>query len=233
MIVLSGVKTQAQIRHQSEQIRGSLDERARREWAGSEAMLLGHGGITLLHRATGMGLGTIARGIRELREQEDGESEPASPRRVRRPGGGRTSKVKADPGLVKDLQELLEPATRGDPESPLRWTSKSLRKLEMELGLMGHALSYRTIGRLLKSMEYSLQANRKTLEGTQHPDRNAQFEYINEQVKDWHKNGSPALSVDTKKKELIGDYKNGVANINRKTIPRRLMFTTSGANWAV
>ncbi len=216
------MKTEAQLRRQFEQIRSSLDERARREWAASEAMVFGYGGIVLLHRATGMALRTISTGISELRAQEDEEYEPASPRRVRRAGGGRPSKVKGDPELIKDLEKLLEPATRGDPESPLRWTSKSLRKLEAELALMGHELSYRTVGRLLKSMEYSLQANRKTLEGSQHPDRNAQFEYINEQVKARLKNGSPALSVDTKKKELIGDYKNAGREYHPKDQPEKV-----------
>ena len=185
-------------------------------------MVFGYGGIVLVHRATGIALRTISTGISELRAQEDEEYEPASPRRVRRAGGGRPSKVKGDPELIKDLEKLLEPATRGDPESPLRWTSKSLRKLEAELALMGHMLSYRTVGRLLKSMEYSLQANKKTLEGSQHPDRNAQFEYINDQVKARLKNGSPALSVDTKKKELIGDYKNAGREYHPKDQPEKV-----------
>ncbi len=203
------VKTQEQLRQQFERIRGSLDERARREWAASEAMALGYGGIARVHRATGIVPSTIGKGIRELRERPEGVVDSEEPRRVRRPGGGRPRKTNECPALLGSLESLVEPVTRGDPMSPLRWTCKSLRQLAAELVAMGFSVSYRTVGRLLKQLKYSLQGNRKTLEGAQHPDRNAQFEYINAQTKQQLTKGSPAVSVDTKKKELVGDYKNG------------------------
>lgn len=215
------MKTEEQVRRQFEQIRGSLDERGRREWAASEAETLGHGGIALVHRATGIAPSTIGEGKRELRESQDG-APPNAKRRVRRPGGGRPSKLKEDPQLPKALESLLEPATRGDPESPLRWTSKSLRKLAAELVALGHDVSYRTVGRLLKSMKYSLQANRKTLEGKQHADRDAQFQYINKQTKERIAAGDPVISVDTKKKELVGDYKNGGREYHPKGEPEKV-----------
>jgi len=202
------VKTQDQISLQYSQIRASLDERGRREWAASEAIALGRGGIALVHRATGIVPSTIGKGIRELREEERHPANVDEPRRVRKPGGGRPSIVAEQPSLPGALEELLEPSTRGDPESALRWTTKSLRRLAAELVDQGYAVSYRTIGRLLKKMEYSLQGNQKTEEGTQHPDRNAQFEHINRQTKKRIQAGNPVLSVDTKKKELVGAYKN-------------------------
>ena len=216
------MKTIEQVRLQFQQIRGSLDERGRREWAASEAMALGRGGIALVHRATGLVRSTIGRGIRELREAANEEPQPGAKRRVRSPGAGRPSKVKQDPRLLRALESLLEPVTRGDPESPLRWTSKSLRKLASELAALGHKVSYRTIGRLLKAMNYSLQGNRKTREGKQHPDRDAQFHYINAQVKRQLSANSPAISVDTKKKELVGDYKNGGREYRPKGKPEKV-----------
>ncbi len=204
-----GVKTEDQVKLQFEQIRSSLDERGRREWAASEAMALGHGGIALVHRATGIVPSTIGKGIKELRQRRDGNDPPEAKRRVRKPGGGRPRKTSEDPELLGALERLVEPVTRGDPESPLRWTSKSLRRLAAELVSAGHDVSYRTVGRLLKHLKYSLQGNRKTLEGKQHPDRDAQFKYINAQTKKRISTGNPAISVDTKKKELVGAYKNG------------------------
>jgi transposase len=203
------MKTEKQIRRQFNQILGSLDERGRREWAASEAMTLGHGGIALVHRATGIVPSTIGKGIRELRERKDGRANNGEPRRVRRVGGGRPSKTDENPELLGSLERLVEPVTRGDPMSSLRWTCKSLRRLATELVAMDYVVSYRTVGRLLKRLNYSLQGNRKTLEGAQHPDRNAQFEYINAQTTKQLKAGNPAISVDTKKKELVGNYKNG------------------------
>ena len=203
------MKTEAQIRQQFNQLRGSLDERGRREWAASEAMALGYGGIAVVYRATGIVPSTIGKGIRELRERESGVAEPEGRRRVRRPGGGRPRKTDEEPALLAALEELVEPVTRGDPMSPLRWTCKSLRRLATELVAMGYSVSYRTVGRLLKQLKYSLQGNRKTVEGTQHPDRNAQFEYINAQTVKQLAASNPAISVDTKKKELVGNYKNG------------------------
>ena len=194
---------------QFSQIRASLDERGRREWAASEAMALGYGGIALVHRATGIVPSTIGKGIRELRERLEDPTASEGPRRVRRPGGGRPKKTDEDPTLPAALERLVEPVTRGDPESPLRWTCKSLRRLAEELVAEGYTVSYRTVGRLLKDLKYSLQGNRKTLEGAQHPDRNAQFEYINRQTKKRLAADNPVISVDTKKKEIVGDYKNG------------------------
>jgi transposase len=203
------MKTETQIREQYKQIRGSLNERSRREWAASEAMSLGWGGIAKVHRATGIVRSTIGRGIKELKTREEDLSDVDGRRRIRRPGAGRKKKSDQDPGLVSDLERLVAPVTRGDPESPLRWTCKSLRRLAEELVHAGHDVSYRTVGRMLKSLGYSLQANRKTLEGARHPDRNAQFEYINERTQHQLDTGNPTISVDTKKKELIGNYKNG------------------------
>jgi hypothetical protein len=202
------MKTESQIARQYEQLRGSLDERGRREWAASEAIALGHGGIAKVHRATRIVPSTIGQGIRELRMQEHDPTGPSESRRVRRPGGGRKRKVDKDQTLLADLESLVEPTTRGEPDSPLRWTCKSLRNLAEELVSMGHTISYRTVGRLLKTMNYSLQANRKTFEGATHPDRDAQFQYISQKSKEQLASGNPAISVDTKKKELVGNYKN-------------------------
>ena len=203
------MKTEEQIREQYRLIRGSLDERGRREWAASEAMALGRGGITRVHRGTGIVPSTIGKGINELRGRSEEEASTDEKRRVRRPGGGRRRKIEEDPQLLSALEALVEPSTRGDPESALRWTCKSLRVLAGELVRLGHTVSYRTVGRLLKYLDYRLQANRKTLEGGQHADRDAQFEYINAQAKRQFKTDNPAISVDTKKKELVGAYKNG------------------------
>ena len=201
------MKSEKQIEQQFYQISPSLDERGRREWAASEAMTLGHGGIAIVNRATGISRPTINRGISELQERGDGEIE--SPRRVRQLGAGRPTKVSEDPALLGALESLVEPATRGDPQSPLRWTLKSLRVLATELRELGHAVSYRTVGTLLKKLGFSLQGNAKKLEGAQHVDRDAQFRHIARQSKRRIKAGEPVLSVDTKKKELIGQYKNG------------------------
>ncbi len=185
-------------------LRGALDERARRLWAATEARAAGRGGFTAVLQATGMSSRTLARGMREL---DSGERLP--PTRVRRPGGGRKAAKILDPSLVVALEELVEPVTRGDPESPLRWTCKSLRRLSEELRAQGYQASHTLVGQLLHEAGYSLQANRKTREGTNHPDRNAQFEHLNRRVRRQLKRGGPAISVDTKKKELVGDFKNG------------------------
>lgn len=221
-IMLLIMKTEEQIKEQYRLIRGSLDERGRREWAASEAMALGHGGIARVHRASGVVPSTIGKGIRELRARQEDAIEAEGRRRVRRTGGGRPRKTSQDSGLLGALESLVEPCTRGDPESALRWTCKSLRVLAQELSRMGHAVSYRTVGRLLKGLDYSLQANTKTLEGAQHADRNAQFEYINAQSKKRIKACNPAISVDTKKKELVGDYKNGGREYRPKGGPEKV-----------
>jgi hypothetical protein len=182
-----------------------LDERSRRQWAAVEAKELAWGGVTSVAAATGLSRTTIASGIRELRTQ-GADVAPAG--RIRRPGGGRKYLEETDPGLWDALDALIDPATRGDPESPLRWTCKSTRRLVKELCRQGHPISDRSVAALLIEMGYSLQANRKTREGSNHPDRNAQFEYLNAQVRRLQKRGQPVISVDTKKKELLGDFKN-------------------------
>jgi hypothetical protein len=183
---------------------GSLTERSRRLWAATEAMSLGHGGTALVERATGISRSTITRGIREI---ESGANEDLPPERARRPGGGRRRASEKDASLLDDLDALVEPVTRGEPDSPLRWTSKSLRRLAEELRAMGHEASHALVGRSLKERGYSLQANRKP-EGTEHEDRDEQFRYINGLVRRQLRRGEPAVSVDTKKKELVGDFKN-------------------------
>jgi transposase len=184
---------------------GTLTERSRRLWAATEAMELGHGGIALVERATGISRSTITRGIGEI---ESGASDELPPERARRPGGGRKRSGEKDDTLLDDLDGLVEPLTRGDPDTPLRWTSKSVRHLAEELQAMGHEVSYRTVARLLAESGYSLQANRKTREGEQHVDRDEQFRYIDRRVRSQLRRGGPAISVDTKKKELVGDFKN-------------------------
>jgi len=180
-----------------------LTERSRRLWAATEARALGHGGIARVQRATGLARSTIERGIRELASEE-----VLSPARVRRPGGGRKRATEKDATLWTDLDALVEPTASGDPSSPLRWTSKSVRRLAEELEARGHDISHRLVAELLHEHDYSLQANRKTREGTPHPDRDAQFRYIRDQVRRFQRRGQPAISVDTKKKELVGDFKN-------------------------
>ena len=196
----------ARIRHKYQLLAPEMDERMRRQWAATEARDLGWGGISLVARATGLSRPTITAGLREL--DQPSPQRVAEAARVRRPGGGRPPLKKTDPGLLTALESLLEPGIRGDPESPLRWTCKSTRRLAEELTRRDHPVGPRTVAALLREVGYSLQANRKTREGTSHPDRNAQFEYINTSVKRFLRRGQPAISVDTKKKELVGDFKN-------------------------
>lgn len=190
-----------------------LDERRRRQWAASEVLAYGPGGLTAVQAATGLAFSTIAVGLAELRgvdggTEQDGE-QPQDSARIRRPGAGRKRLAQSDPGLLTELERLISPATRGDPESPLRWTTKSLRALAEALTAAGHKVSFKSVGNLLKSMKFSLQGNAKTLEGSEHEDRDAQFQYINSQVQQQLESGEPAVSVDTKKKEIVGNYKNG------------------------
>jgi hypothetical protein len=180
---------------------GVLDERGRRLWAASEARAAGRGGIAAVVRATGISESTVVRGLADL----DGGEVPR-PGKVRR-HPGRTPILEREPGLAKDLERLVDPVTRGDPESPLRWTSKSGAKLAEALREMGHDVVDRTVLRLLKAMGYSLQANNKTREGAQHPDRDAQFQHINATVTEAIALGEPVISVDAKKRELVGDFK--------------------------
>ncbi|TXL74811.1 ISAzo13 family transposase [Vineibacter terrae] len=191
------------IRQRFETLRPVLDERARRRFAAAEARAAGRGGIAAVARATGIARSTIGRALREVRS-----GETIDPTRVRRPGAGGKPKSATDPSLVADLRALIEPDTRGDPQSPLLWTCKSLSKLSGALCAMGHQIGRTLVGELLHQLGYRLQANRKAREGASHPDRDAQFHYINEQVKAALAAGEPAISVDTKKKELVGDFKN-------------------------
>ena len=183
-----------------------LDERARRLVAAAEAVVLGWGGATAVSRATGVSRQVIREGIKGLPQPQ----RPAGGRgRIRKAGGGRKKTVSKDPTLLGDLERLVEPVTRGDPDSPLRWTCKSVRKLSEELNSMGHRTSHRLVARLLDDLGYRLQANRKRLEGASHPDRDAQFRHLNERVQGFQATGDPVISVDTRKKELVGDFKNG------------------------
>ena len=183
---------------------GELDERRRRLWAGAEALSHGRGGQAAVVRATGMSATTVAKGMREI---ESGETLGAG--RVRRAGGGRRALSETDPTLVADLEALVADEARGDPESPLRWTAKSVRTLAAALREQGHPVSHETVAKLLRRSGYSLQSNRKTKEGASHPDRDAQFGHINATAAAAINAGEPVISVDTKKKELVGDFKNG------------------------
>ncbi|MFH1719212.1 MAG: ISAzo13 family transposase [Planctomycetota bacterium] len=184
----------------------ALDERLRRLVTAAEAKVLGRGGVTRVASTTGVSRRAIHAGLKELESRHLEERPTGS--RIRRPGAGRKNVTETDITLQADLELLLEPVTRGDPESPLRWTCKSLRTLAAELGKKGHRISHTHVGKLLVKLGYSLQGNKKTLEGTSHPDRNSQFEHINAQVTDRLTKGEPVISVDTKKKELIGRFKN-------------------------
>lgn len=181
----------------------ALNERARRIWAATEAREAGRGGIIFVSRATKISYSTIVRGLQELKS-----GEIAEPGRVRRPGAGRKKLLQKDPTLLTDLEGLVDPTASGDPQSSLRWTSKSVRTLAERLQAMGHTISYQLVAELLFSAGYSLQANRKTREGPNHPDRDEQFRHINRQVRRFQIDAQPVISVDTKKKELVGDFKN-------------------------
>lgn len=178
-----------------------LDERSRRRWAASEAQALGYGGKSVVSRATGICHETIRKGMQEL-------GTPVTSKRLRKEGAGRKSCLEKDKTLERDLDGIIEPTARGDPQSPLRYTIKSVRVLAKELKAQGHKVGYTTVALLLNQKEYSLQANNKKREGTSHPDRNAQFEFINADVKKQMQEGEPVISVDTKKKELVGDFAN-------------------------
>jgi Rhodopirellula transposase DDE domain len=193
-------------------LRPYLDERRRRLWAAAEAMALGRGGLTAVATATGLQRATIRVGVRELQSGPSTSTAPApvaeAAQRVRAPGGGRKPLTTDDPTLVRDLEALVEPTTRGHPMSPLRWTCKSTRQLAAELVRQGHRVSHTTVADLLHALDYSLQGTRKTKEGAEHPDRDAQFAQINDQTHAFQQRGQPVISVDAKKKELVGDFKN-------------------------
>jgi transposase len=195
----------------------ALTERARRLWAATEARVAGRGGIAGVVRATGISYSTIQRGLKELQARRR-----LAPGRIRRPGGGRNKAVSKDPTLLADLEGLVEPTAAGDPMSPLRWTTKSVRHLATALQHMGHQVSRQLVADLLVAVGYTLQANRKTREGTSHPDRDAQFRYINEQVRGFQAARQPVISVDTKKKELVGDFKNQGREWRQRGRPTRV-----------
>lgn len=200
--------TETIIQQKYEQLVPYLNEASLRAWAAVEAMSWGYGGITRVSRATGLSRTTIHAGIAELKHPQSSPLSVSSRANIRQPGGGRKPLIESDPTLLSDLKYLVDPVTRGDPESPLCWTSKSSAKLAQELQNMGHPVSPRTVCTLLNDLEYSLQANRKTREGKDHPDRDAQFQHIADTVIDFQKRHQPVISVDAKKKELIGNYKN-------------------------
>jgi len=192
------------IRERFARVAGSLDERTRRLVAASEALSIGWGGISATSRATGLSRAAIRAGIAELQGAPS-----APPGRIRRAGGGRKKTIDIDPTLRQELETLVDPTTRGDPEGPLRWTCKSVRKLAAELRERGHRVSHQLVAELLQAAGYSLQANRKTREGGDHPERDAQFAHIAATSADYLTSGDPVISVDAKKKELVGDFKNG------------------------
>jgi len=208
------VSDHAEIKARYGVLRPLLDERARRLVVAAESQTAGRGGISAVSRATGVSRQVIRQGIAELKA-------PAamSPSRIRREGGGRKKAADLDPSFKTDLEKLLESTTRGDPESPLRWTCKSVRNLTAELKRMNHVVSHQVVADLLHKLGYSLQANSKTKEGTNHPDRNAQFEHLNGKVKWCLSRKEPVISVDTKKKELVGDFKNGGSELRPKGDP--------------
>ncbi len=208
------------IRRKYELVRPELDERGRRLWAVSEAMELGHGGIAAVARATGLSEPTLRRGRKEVGEGR--EQAWLDSRRLRRRGGGRKKLTEEDPELEAALDAMVEPSARGDPMSPLRWTCKSTRKLAAELTRQGHGVSHMQVCKLLKRGGYSLQGTRKVKEGAGHPDRDAQFEHINEQVKTFQHQGQPVVSVDAKKRELVGDFANSGREYQPKGQPEKV-----------
>lgn len=211
LCMLCGVSTDGEIKRRFERLAPMLDERTLRLFAAAEAEAIGYGGVSRLSRITGLARSTIVRG-----QQEMARPSGVATGRVRRPGAGRKRTRDSDPTLVRDLESLVEPLSRGDPKSPLRWTSKSIRRLSAALKRMGHVASHRLVWATLRELNYSLQGNRKMEEGNQHPDRNAQFEHINTVVAREMRLGNPVISVDTKKKELVGNYKNDGRKWHRK-----------------
>ena len=185
------------------QLNFCLNEKSKRLWAATEAKSIGKGGISIVHKATGIDFKTIRKGIKELEQSVDSRDN-----HIRRAGGGRKKIKDTNSSIITDLEKLVDPVTRGDPESPLLWTSKSTYKLADELSRKGYAISQKTVYSLLVDLDYSLQSNRKRHEGTEHPDRNEQFEYIYRKIMLFQSMGNPTISVDTKKKENIGDFKN-------------------------
>ena len=205
---MQDVATLRQIKSRYRSLGPLMDERMRRQWAATEAQTYGRGGLSAVSSATGMSRNTIRRGLEELVARKK-NPRAAVDARVRKQGGGRKRLTETDPGLAEALDQLVEPASRGDPMSPLRWTCKSTVNLAQALTRQGHPIGAWTVGGLLREAGYSLQSNRKTKDGASHPDRNAQFEYIHATVERFQDRGQPVISVDTKKKELVGPFKNG------------------------
>ena len=195
-----------------------LDERSRRLVAAADAEALGFGGVTAVAQASGLSRGTVIRGMAEIKTAP----KPVRGQRIRRRGAGRKRTVDQDATLRRDLEALVEPVTRGDPETPLRWTCKSVRQLAAELKRTGHRASHRMVAELLHAMDYSLQANRKTLEGSSHPDRDAQFHHISDKIRKFQADRQPVISVDTKKKELVGNFKNNGRELRPKGDPEKV-----------
>jgi len=210
------------VRKRFELLRPFLNERQRRILAAVEADILGYGGIARVAKATGLSRNTVVAGGLELRTAK-AAGVPKEAGRIRKPGGGRKPTVEKDPALKAELEQLIEPVTRGDPESALRWTCKSVRRLAEELNRLGHRTSHRMVAALLHEMDYSLQANRKTMEGRSHPDRDTQFDYIHRKVKQFQKQRQPVISVDTKKKELIGKFRNHGREWRPKGSPEQVL----------
>jgi len=201
-----------------ESLKPFLNEQNKRLFAAAEANSLGEGGISIVSRATGLSRDTISKGCKELESGTIGTSEtPIPDGKIRASGGGRKKSIDKDPTLLPDLEKLVEPTSRGDPESPLQWTCKSVRKLAKELKTMGHKVTHARVADILHMLGYSLQANRKTIEGASHPDRDQQFNHINEKCKAFQEEHQPVISVDTKKKELVGNFK----NVGRELRPKK------------
>jgi hypothetical protein len=212
-------QAEAEIKVRYESLKGTLTERSRRLFAGSEALAFGYGGIVATSRATGLSVMVVRRGLKECQAIESGIAPTLEPQQSREAGGGRKKLTEKYPELLPTLKKLVESTTRGDPESPLLWTARSQRNLIEVLETKGYRISKHSLANLLKELGYSLQGNRKKQEGGQHPDRNAQFEHINEMVRQQLAAGEPAISVDTKKKELVGSFKNAGRELRPKGDP--------------
>jgi hypothetical protein len=213
------MSSEQEIRTRFDLLDSVLNERQRRLWAAAESAAAGRGGISLVSRATGISRRTIYDGLAEIEKAPDQQERTS---RARKAGGGRKKTVAKDATLLRDLERLVDPVTRGDPESPLRWTCKSVRKLAEELKRKGHQASHELVAELLHGLKYSLQANSKTKEGSSHPDRNAQFEHINAEAARFLADNQPAISVDTKKRELVGEFKNGGQEWQPKGTPEQV-----------
>jgi len=218
----------AEIRQKYKALSRVMDERSKRIWAATEATIIGWGGISAVSEATGIARNTIVAGIREVEARKPGRPPKAESARIRRSGAGRKHLSESEPGLVKVIESLVDSTTRGDPMRPLRWTCKSTKKISDELAKFGHTVSDRSVAKILKDAGYSLQANAKMKEGKSDPDRNAQFEYINKQTAAFQKRNQPVISVDTKKKELIGDFKNAGSEWRKKGEPEQVQVHDFG-----